>query len=132
MGRHTVVSGLLICAAMSVTGCWMERDAQDYIDRIDYVVELVGIAHVAIGTDLHEGFTIGSPIMWRATTKRRYPDMVGRFEHHDIYVDGFSRLTEIGNVFEGLVCRGYSGEDIEKITGGNALRVFQECSEKSE
>lgn len=28
MGRSTVVRGLLICAAISVTGCWMERDAQ--------------------------------------------------------------------------------------------------------
>jgi len=28
MGGHTVVRGLLACAAISVTGCWMERDAQ--------------------------------------------------------------------------------------------------------
>ena len=91
---------------------------EDYLDRTDYVVELVGIDYVAIGSDLHEGFTIGTPIMWPATTKRRYPKMMGRFDFRDIYADGFSSHTEIGNVLDGLVARGYVQADIEKIIGG--------------
>jgi len=56
--------------------------------------------------------------MWPATTKRRYPEMVGRFGFRDIYADGFSSHTEIGNVLDGLVARGYVQADIEKIIGG--------------
>lgn len=110
----------------------MRPTVEDYLDRIDYVAELVGIEHVAIGTDLHEGFTIGTPIMWRATTRRRYPEMVGRFDHHDIYADGFSSHTEIGNVLKGLAGRGYSCADIERIVGGNAQRVLQVCFDKGQ
>jgi len=103
---------------------------EEYLDRVDYVVDRVGIDHVAIGSDLHEGFTIGTPIMWRTTTKRRYPEMVGQFDHHNIYAEGFSSHTEIGNVLDGLQKRGYPKPNIEKFAGGNALRVLQNCFEK--
>jgi len=103
---------------------------EHYLDRIDYIVEQFGIDSVAIGTDLHEGFTKGDPIMWRATTKRKYPEMVKGFDQESIYVDGFASHNEIGNVLEGLENRGYSEGGIEKIIGGNASRVLEKCFAK--
>ena len=72
-------------------------DIDDLINHIDYVVKRIGINHVGIGTDFNHGSSI------------------------DGYVDAADAL----NVTIGLVRRGYSAEDIEKIWGGNFLRVFK-------
>lgn len=66
------------------------------VNHIDYVVQRVGIDHVGIGTD----FNHGSGIV------------------------GYNDASEAQNVTQALLERGYSESDIEKIWGGNFLRVF--------
>lgn len=73
-------------------------DVNNLIAHIDYIVKRIGIDHVGIGTDFNHGSGI------------------------DGYVDAADAL----NVTVGLVNRGYSAADIEKIWGGNFLRVFKE------
>jgi membrane dipeptidase len=68
----------------------------DVVDHIDYVVKLVGINHVAIGSDFDGG---------------------GK-------VKGIKDVSEIGNLTLELQKRGYSKDEIEKIWSGNFLRVF--------
>ena len=63
------------------------------LDHIDYIVNLIGIDHVGIGTDID---------MRRAD-----------------YIEIWRQLTQ------GLLDQGYSREDIEKVLGGNFLRVFR-------
>ena len=63
------------------------------LNHIDYIVNLIGIDHVGIGTDI---------------------DMRGTD-----YIEIWRQLTQ------GLLDRGYSREDMEKILGGNFLRVFR-------
>jgi membrane dipeptidase len=69
------------------------------IDHIDYIVKRIGIDHVGIGTDFNHGSGI----------------------------DGYQDASESFAVTLGLVKRGYSAEDIEKIWGGNFLRVLREA-----
>ena len=71
----------------------------DMINHIDYIVDRIGVDHVGIGTDFNHGSGI---------------------------VD-FNDASEALNVTVGLLQRGYSAEDIEKIWGGNFLRVFREA-----
>ncbi|MBN1926738.1 MAG: dipeptidase [Prolixibacteraceae bacterium] len=68
------------------------------VDHIDYVVNLVGIDHVGIGSDFDGGG--------------------GLADCRDV--------SEFPNITRELVNRGYSLKDIEKIWGGNFLRVFKE------
>ncbi len=68
------------------------------VDHIDYVVDLIGIDHVGIGTDFDGG---GG-------------------------VPGFNDASEALNVTVELVRRGYSEEDIGKIWGGNLLRAWRD------
>ena len=75
----------------------------DMLDHIDYIVERIGVDHVGIGTDFNHGSGI---------------------------VD-FNDASEALNVTVGLLRRGYSAEDIEKIWGGNFLRVFREAERVS-
>ena len=69
---------------------------QDYADHIDHAVRLIGIDHVGIGTDFDGGGGI----------------------------EGFNDASEALNVTQELLQRGYSEKDIEKIWGGNLLRVW--------
>ena len=70
------------------------------IKHIDHVVKLVGIEHVGIGSDF---------------------DGVG-----DSLPDGLKDVSMYPNLIEGLLKRGYSEADIEKILSGNLLRVWRE------
>lgn len=74
------------------------------VDHIDYVVNLVGVDYVGIGSDFDGGG--------------------GLADCAD--VSDFPRITEE------LDRRGYSQEDINKIWGGNFLRVFKAVEEAAE
>ena len=77
---------------------WPPANLQTYVDHIDYVVNLIGVDHVGIGTDFDGGGGI----------------------------DGFNDASEAPNVTAELVRRGYSDEDIALIWSGNLLRVLRE------
>jgi membrane dipeptidase len=77
---------------------WPGANVQTYVDHIDYVVNLIGIDHVGIGTDFDGGGGI----------------------------TGFNDASEAMNVTAELIRRGYSDDDIRKIWGGNFLRVLRE------
>ena len=71
---------------------------KDFVDHIDYAVKLIGIDHVGISSDFDGG---GGVIGW-------------------------NDASETFNVTLELVRRGYSEEQIEKLWGGNLLRVMDE------
>jgi len=69
------------------------------VDHIDHIVKLVGVDHVGIGSDF-DGV--------QATTK------------------DLSTVAELPNLTRELLRRGYSEPDIQKILGGNMLRVMEQ------
>ena len=68
----------------------------DFVDHIDYMVNLIGIDHVGISSDFDGGGGVG----------------------------GWQDASETFNVTLELVKRGYSEEDIQKLWGENLLRVL--------
>ncbi|MFW5916364.1 MAG: dipeptidase [Bacteroidota bacterium] len=76
---------------------------QDVVDHIDYVVEHIGLEHVGIGTDFDGGAR----------------------------VEGCKDVSEIEKITRELFKRGYTKEEIEKIWGGNFMRVFRKVIEAS-
>lgn len=70
----------------------------DFIDHLDYMVELIGIDHVGISSDFDGG---GG-------------------------VHGWDNAAETFSITLELVHRGYSDEEIDKLWGGNLLRVLDE------
>ena len=71
---------------------------KDFVDHIDYAVKLLGIDHVGISSDFDGG---GGVIGW-------------------------NDASETLNVTIELVRRGYRENEIEKLWGGNLLRVLEE------
>ena len=68
------------------------------IDHIDYVVKVAGVDHVGLGSD---------------------------FDGCSITPEGLDDTSDLPLITEKLLQRGYSQKDIEKILGGNLLRVFE-------
>ncbi len=71
---------------------------QDVADHIDHVVNLVGVDYVGLGSDFDGVFALPA---------------------------GLQDVSEYPNLIAELIQRGYSNADIEKILGGNALRVWE-------
>lgn len=91
---------------------------EDTLNHIDYIANLVGVDHVGVGLDSAPDTRV--PLQAN-TMAGRYPEFDwGKFE----YRYAIKTISEIQYLTHGLVARGYSDTDIEKVMGGNLLRVF--------
>jgi membrane dipeptidase len=68
------------------------------IKHIDYMVKLIGVDHVGIGSD---------------------------FDGSESFPAGLDSVTDYPKVTEELLKLNYSKKDIEKILGGNFIRVLK-------
>ncbi|HEX8846137.1 MAG TPA: dipeptidase [Pyrinomonadaceae bacterium] len=73
------------------------------VDHIDHIVKLVGVNHVGIGSD---------------------------FDGIQAVPVDLATVADLPNLTNELLRRGYSEEDINKILGGNILRVMEEVEKK--
>jgi membrane dipeptidase len=73
------------------------------VDHIDYIVKIAGVDHVGIGSDF-DGI---------ASTPK-----------------DLGSVADLPHLTEELLRRGYSAVDVEKILGGNILRVMEETERK--
>jgi membrane dipeptidase len=113
----------LITAEGPARGATMD----DYLDQIDHVVELTGgTDHVGIGLDVNEGMTPESFAERRQGFLKQYPEIGGDFPFEHYYVRELFSMASMPLITEGLLKRGYSDEDVEKVLGENFLRLFQE------
>lgn len=74
-------------------------DLGDVLDHFDHIRDLVGVEYLGIGSDF---------------------DGVG-----DSLPTGLKDVSQYPNLVRGLLQRGYSEADVEKILGGNLLRVWR-------
>ena len=70
----------------------------DAIDHIDHLVEVMGIEHVGIGSDFDGGGGL----------------------------DEIKDVSQMPNITEELLARGYTEDEIRQLWGGNLMRVFNE------
>ena len=73
------------------------------VDHIDHIVKLVGVDHVGIGSD---------------------------FDGVQIVPTASKSVADLPNLTAELLRRGYSESDIDKILGGNMLRVMEEVQKR--
>jgi membrane dipeptidase len=103
-----------------------ESTVADYVDAIDDLVERIGINHVGIGTDYcqdqpHRFFEW---IFAQQGTKFRPIPMDIPDPHY--HPEGMETPDTMVNVAVELGKRGYKAEDIEKVLGGNWMRLFKQ------
>lgn len=96
-----------------------------YIDHIAYAVDLIGVDHVGIGSDIMD--TAGAAgIWWNQNTKRKYPEICGAMDEHMHGIADFHLWDELPNVTDAMLKRGFAADDVKKIIGGNFLRVLKQ------
>lgn len=93
-----------------------KQDINCVLDHYDYMVKLVGIDHVGIGTDT----SVGNHVDFHRVVLGRKPEQLPA-----PYLNGLESPADGKNVVRGLIQRGYSDTAIEKIAGGNALAFFR-------
>jgi membrane dipeptidase len=104
LARNDGVINLSYCAGFIKEGIGFDREKyskvvlDDWMDHLEHVVNLVVPNHVGLGSDFDGG--CGFP--------------------------GMDDITNVPQITRNLVLRGYSDQDIEKILGGNNLRVMKE------
>ncbi|GAA0657488.1 dipeptidase [Salarchaeum japonicum] len=95
----------------------------EYMEHFEYLVDLVGIDHVAFGPDVLYGDHTELLRVLAADQGVELPESTLQTE----YVRGLENPTEAWqNIPRWLVKEGYSDRDIEKILGENILRVLDE------
>ena len=113
-------------------------DITALLDHIDYVVKNFGVDYAAIGTDVGYSLQLQDNISEKFIEgrKTRQPwrsfwpkEVIESFKHK--VPDRVESLawTNWPLFTTGLVQRGYSDKDIQKIIGGNALRVARQVFE---
>jgi membrane dipeptidase len=80
-----------------------KASVKDVVDHIDYVAKLIGVDHAGIGTDFDGGGDLAD----------------------------CSDVSQMFRITEELCRRGYSAKDIEKIWGGNIMRVLSKVRDLS-
>ncbi len=115
--------------------CWKRQNDEppsldDYLDHVEYVVNLVGVDHIGFGTDN----TLDGAADEEGTKaqSKLYPSVVGEYDRRvgtrpEVrYARGFAGYQELDNVVRGLEARGFSEEHIKQFLGGNFMRVLRE------
>ncbi len=90
-----------------------DQDISCVLDHYDYMVKLVGVDHVGIGSDT----LIGDHVALSASTMGRTAAAP--------YLNDLESPADGKNIIRGLISRGYSDADVAKIAGGNALAYLR-------
>jgi len=124
------IIGLNAWSAMCEVRKGVRPTFEDLLDVADYIVKLVGPDYVSLGLDMTPFWPLKEYEYWA----QLYPSLraPGGWIERSIFTnkEGIDNISLMPEITKGLVARGYSDQDIEKILGLNFLRVFKEvCGE---
>jgi membrane dipeptidase len=119
------VMGVTSLAAF-VSGDPGEANLDRYLDHIEHVIDLVGVEHVGLGMDFVEGTPREAivPVKWGGTHVPA--GLKGLTDWPIPYARDIESSDQLPNVTAGLISRGYDDDAVQKVLGGNFLRVLDE------
>ncbi|MGH8210968.1 MAG: dipeptidase [Steroidobacteraceae bacterium] len=122
-----------------------------YVDHIEHVIKVAGIDFVGVGTETQNGFVVRAGEKVGEDVAPLFEDMLDRLGPNTPAIDASSikaladnkvpkgtnrvigGMRDMGsakrNLIVELIARGHSDEDIQKILGGNMLRVHRRVLE---
>ena len=121
------VIGVTNWAPLSYKGGTARPTMSDWLDAVDYVIKLIGIDHISMGTDMShgtypDGVKLRGRKMGGGFNDLIEPNPRSRLRH----VEGFDDYGHLPNVVDAMLARGYGSTGVDKILGGNLLRVFRD------
>lgn len=101
----------------------VDATVDDYVEAIEYVMNIVGEDAIGIGTDFTQGHDQAF-FEW-LTHDKGYARRLTRFGKI-INPEGIRTIGEFGNLTEALSRRGFSEAQVRKIMGENWVRVLKD------
>lgn len=108
----------------------------DFLEALEHAIDVAGIDHVGIGTDSvvepggypqkvrdHAAMTYGPYSTENVERTRKFKEVTAGLTTDD-HLEGFRSMEHLPRVTQSLLDRGYKDADIQKVLGGNWLRVF--------
>ncbi len=117
--------------------CWdgdpsRHPSLDDFARHLDYVVDLVGIDHVGLGTDMPAVRDLDSVAHITKFTLGNFPAAIAKYaaafsnDIRDRYLSDCASHKDLVHIIERLQKRRWDNVDILKFLGGNFLRAFDE------
>lgn len=110
----------------------------DFLEALEHAIDIAGIDHVGIGTDSvvepggypqkvrdHAAMTYGPYSAENVERTRKFKEVTKGLPTDD-HLEGFRSMEHFPRVTQGLLDRGYSETDVQKVLGQNFLRVFRQ------
>jgi membrane dipeptidase len=91
-------------------------DLEAYFRHVDHVVKVVGPEHICLGLNI----IVHDPEIAMRFFNR------SRIDYDDLWLPGLEDVDKVPAITAGLLARGYSHEDVDKIMGGNLLRLVRQ------
>jgi membrane dipeptidase len=101
----------------------IDATVEDYVEAIDYVVNLIGEDAVGIGSDFTQGYTVDF-FDWITHDKGRYRRLTNFGKV--VNPEGIRTIGEFPNLTAAMERAGWSDTRIRKIMGENWVRVFRD------
>jgi membrane dipeptidase len=95
-----------------------------HLDQYDYFKKLVGVEHIGLGPDFTWGTKFEAEGEPPADVSLNWPygeSSRGRL----LFVKGYENISQLPNLIKGLKGRGWSEAELDKVLGGNWLRVYE-------
>ena len=115
MAENGGVIGMHFCSRLVLGENGVQAEIADVVRQIKYVVDVGGIDVVGLGPD------------WVLGDSVRDVPYLGNTGQEDIsWTKGLEDSSELPNLWNPLVGAGFTAAEIEKIAGGNMLRLFKD------
>lgn len=93
---------------------------EKHLDQYDYLKKLVGVDHIGLGPDFmydRPDLTVIIPELWPSDVYSNNPPW--------FMVKGYQTISDLPNVTQGLMERGWTDAELRKMLGENWLRVYE-------
>jgi microsomal dipeptidase-like Zn-dependent dipeptidase len=103
-----------------------QTTVREFCDMVHWTLDLVGVEHVGIGSDYCPGHPPGTRRSWRYGLWSRDEIKQTIAEPGESWQDWMKTAADFQVLREGLDASGLKAEDVDRIMGGNFLRLFGE------
>lgn len=115
MAENGGVIGIHFCSRLVLGINGVQAEIDDVVRQIRYVTDVGGIDVVGLGPD----WVFGDPA-------RDVPYLRNTNQEDLTWAKGLEDSAELPNLWDPLVGEGFTAAEIEKIAGGNMLRLFKD------
>ncbi len=115
MADNGGVIGIHFCSRLVLGANGVQAEIADVVKQVRYVADVGGIDVVGLGPD----WVLGDPA-------RDEPYLRNTNQKGLTWAKGLKDSSELSNLWDPLVGAGFTAAEIEKIAGGNMLRLFRD------